>query len=126
MNEQKKPKNIGAGAIIKAVLFGVILFFILIFAGALIFSAFMIKSSYVKTVFYIILFLCAFLTGLKSSSGYNKKGYLRGIASGILYILILAAVFKFIDKPLTSKTYVTYIISLLLSTAGGIAGMSSK
>ena len=125
LNEQK-TKDIGAGAVIKAVIIGIILFFILILASALIFSAFMPDSAYIPTVFNIIFFLCAFLVGLKSSGSYSTKGYLRGIAGGIIYIAVLAIIFSFFKKPVTGKTYITYITALLISLTGGIVGVNSK
>ncbi len=126
MNEQTKTKNTGAVSIIKAVLIGTLIFFALVFISAFVFSYFMIKTSYIPTVFYIIMFLCAFLIGVKSASSYKTKGYLRGIISGIAYIGILFIVFAILKKPVTAKTYITSLIAILISSTGGVVGISKN
>ncbi len=126
LNEKTKTRNTGAGTIIKAVITGVLMFFILVLLGAFVFFTFMPKSSYIPTVFYIIMFLCAFITGVKSSASQENKGYIRGLISGIIYVGILTVIFIFLKKPFTAKTYITSLIALLISSAGGVVGINTK
>ncbi len=126
MNEQQAKRNIGAGSVVKAVIVGVILFFVLVLIFAFVFSKFMIKSSYIPTVFYIIMFLCAFITGVNSSRAHTQKGYLRGLISGLIYVGILAIVFAVLKKPFTLKTYITFLIAILISSTGGVVGINTK
>ena len=126
LNEKTKTKNTGAGTIIKAVITGVLMFFILVLISAFLFFTFMPKSSYIPTVFYIIMFLCAFITGVKSSASQENKGYIRGLISGIIYVGILTVIFIFLKKPFTPKTYITSLIALLISSTGGVVGINTK
>ncbi len=126
MNEQTKKKNTGAGTVVKAVITGILMFFILVLIFAFVFFTFMPKSSYIPTVFYIIMFLCAFITGVKSSASHKDKGYLRGLISGLIYVGILLIIFIFLKKPFTAKTYITSLIALLISSTGGVVGINTK
>ncbi len=126
MNEQTKKKNTGAGTIVKAVITGILIFFILVLLFAFVFSSFMLKSSYIPTVFYIIMFLCAFITGVKSSASHKDKGYLRGLIGGAVYVGVLLVIFIALKKPFTAKTYITSLIALLISSTGGVVGINAK
>lgn len=126
MNEQTEKKGNSVFGVLKADIFGILIFVILTLLTSAVFYFFMVKEDIIPIAFNIILFLSAFVTGIKASHTAQSKGYLKGFFSGIILVILMAVIFWIFKKPITAKNYITYIIMILLSSFGGIVGINSK
>ena len=104
-----------------------ILFFL---AGVIIFSAvfyfFTVNETYIPIVRSGLVFLTAFITGLWSSKGETSKGYLRGLASGLILAVLFITASKIFGESPVLKSVVTYLIMIVIATIGGIIGINVK
>lgn len=126
MNEQAKKSSGFVKGILKAVIFGIILFSVLTLFVSAIFYLFTVKEDIIPVAFKIILFTSVFVTGIFSSKNASSKGFLRGIASGVIFICFILLLFSFFKKATDGRDLITYIIMLLLSFFGGILGINSQ
>lgn len=126
MNEQAEKNEGLIFGVLKAIIFGILLFVLLTLIGSAVFYIFSLPENIIPIVFNIILFSSAFITGIKTSQKAHSKGYLRGLLGGFLLVLVMAVVFWIFKKPITAKSYITYMIMMLLSSFGGIVGINSK
>lgn len=126
MNEATKKENNFIKGVLKAVLLGIVIFSALILLISAFFYFFKIKEDFIPITFNIILFASAFLVGIFSSKNALSKGYLRGLASGILFIGFTVLLFLIFKKTIVGKDGISYTIMLLLSFFGGILGINSQ
>lgn len=124
MNEQTLKNTGFFKGIFKATVAGTVVFAILTLLTSVVFYFFSVKEEIIPLAFKIILFLSAFVTGILSSKNASSKGYLRGIASGMIFIFIVFVLFWILKKPTDAKDGITYTIMLLLSFFGGILGIN--
>lgn len=98
--------------------------------GVLIFSAvfyfFTVNESYIPIVRSGLVFLTAFLTGLWASKGEISKGYLRGMAGGLILAVLFMTASKLFGTGPVLKSVVTYFIMIIIAISGGIIGINVK
>ena len=67
-----------------------------------------------------------FLSGFKLAKKSNSKGYKSGIVIGVINMLILLLISIILRSEITSSIILYFLILLLSSTIGGMAGINYK
>ncbi len=112
--------------IIKGIFFGYLLTLICYFilGGIIYFTNF--SEKIIPIVITIVSIINIAIAGFYVSSNTTSKGWLKGGIVGLLYILILLVIGRFIipDYGLSSSGLIKLIIGFVIGSIGGIIGVS--
>ncbi|HHU69328.1 MAG TPA: TIGR04086 family membrane protein [Thermoanaerobacterales bacterium] len=112
--------------IFKGIFFGYLLTLICYFilGGIIYFTNF--SEKIIPIVTTIVSIISIAIAGFYVSSNTKSKGWLKGGIVGLLYILILLAIGRFIipNYALSSQSLIKLIIGFVIGSIGGIIGVS--
>ena len=108
--------------------FGISIFFLIISTLMIsIFSYFNILNGNLLSVFQVIFcFISIIIGSYKQGKCSQKRGYLEGIKIGGIYLILFSAINLFFFRMLHIKNYIYYLLILIISSFGGMIGISRK
>ena len=112
-------KNVALSYIITVIL-------LLVFAFLLTYTD--ISADIVSPTVFLITVLSIMLSGILNGRNTSEKGWLSGILSGLLYMIILyvLGIIIFSDISLNTNGILMLICGMLFGAIGGIIGINNK
>lgn len=90
-------------------------------------SYFNIISGKVIMILELILcFTVIFITAVKQGKNSQKYGFLEGLETGIIFIILYLIINCAIYNCFKIKNFIYYLIILTISTIGGMFGIAKK
>lgn len=117
----KKIKELLKNVLISAIMLIISLLFISIFSYFNI-----IKEKTIMILELIICFTVIFITAFKQGKNSTKYGFLEGIETGIVFIVLYLIINGAIYNSFKIRNFIYYLIILTISTIGGMIGITQK
>ena len=122
-----QPEKEGVSSVSKRILSAVLVGWLFLFAGvllsALVFHIFSLPEGAIPWVSAILCYIAAFFSGYLAAKGVKRKGFLKGLWAGVLFVVVYLIVALVMQSQI--KIWNT-IILLVLSVFGGIVGINQK
>lgn len=117
----KKNKNFIKCA---AVFLGLFIIYVVLIS---LFSYFdILGGTTLKIINFVVITLFMFLSGFSLATHYENRGYKAGIIMGIINMAILFMISIIVRSEINTNTVVYFLILLLSSSIGGMAGINFK
>ena len=85
-----------------------------------------ISGNTVMILELIICFTVIFITAIKQGQKSQKYGFLEGIETGLVFIILYLIINFAIYNCFKLKNFIYYLIILTISTLGGMIGITQK
>lgn len=85
-----------------------------------------INGKVVMILELILCFTVIFITAIKQGKKSSKYGFLEGLETGLVFIILFLIINCAIYNCFKIKNFIYYLIILTISTIGGMLGIAKK